>query len=116
VQACRAIPGTQSASISSTQYLGFLWPSAACNTNEANSGYNHFNTPNQLSCMAANTQSAATLGGIQDAITATSNHPGGVNVCFADGSVKFVKDSVGVPIWWAIGSRNQSEVVSADQY
>jgi prepilin-type processing-associated H-X9-DG protein len=97
-------------------YLGFLWPSAACNTNEANSGYNHFNTPKLLSCMAANTQSAATLGGIQDAITATSNHPGGVNVGFADGSVRFIKDSISVQTWWALGSRNQSELISSDQY
>jgi len=116
VQTCRSIPGSQSANISSTIYLGFLWPSAACNTNEANSGYNHFNTPNQLSCMAANTQSAGTLGGIQDAITATSNHPGGVNVGFADGSVKFIKDSIGIQTWWALGSRDQGEVLSSDQY
>ena len=27
-------------------------------------------------------------------INATSNHPGGVNVCFTDGSVKFVKDTI----------------------
>jgi hypothetical protein len=37
-------------------------------------------------------------------------------VGFADGSVKFIKDSVSIQAWWAIGSRNQSEVVSADQY
>jgi prepilin-type N-terminal cleavage/methylation domain-containing protein/prepilin-type processing-associated H-X9-DG protein len=118
VQTCQSIPGTQSANLTSTAYLGFLWPSAACNTNEANSGYNHFNTPNKFSCMAANTQDNGNpaLGGYQDAITATSNHPGGVNVGFADGSVKFVKDSVGVQTWWAIGSRNQSEVISSDSY
>jgi prepilin-type processing-associated H-X9-DG protein len=119
VQTCQSIPGTQSANISSTGYLGFLWPSAACNTNEANSGYNHFNTPNKLSCMAANSQDGngnPALGGYQDAITATSNHPGGVNVGFADGSVKFVKDSISVQTWWAIGSRNQGEVISSDSY
>jgi prepilin-type N-terminal cleavage/methylation domain-containing protein/prepilin-type processing-associated H-X9-DG protein len=116
VQTCRSIPGTQAANNSSTGYLGFLWPSSACNTNEANSGYDHFNTPNQLSCMAGNSQSTGTLGGIQDAITATSNHPGGVNVGFSDGSVKFIKDSIGVQTWWAIGSRNQGEVMSSDQY
>jgi prepilin-type N-terminal cleavage/methylation domain-containing protein/prepilin-type processing-associated H-X9-DG protein len=119
VQTCNSIPGTQSANISSTVYLGFLWPSAACNTNEANSAYNHFNTPNQLSCMPANSQDAngnPALGGFQDATTATSNHPGGVNVCFADGSVKFIKDSIGLQTWWAIGSRNQGEIVSSDQY
>jgi prepilin-type N-terminal cleavage/methylation domain-containing protein/prepilin-type processing-associated H-X9-DG protein len=119
VQTCKSIPGTQSANLSSSPYLGFLWPSAACNTNEANSGYNHFNTPNQLSCMPTNSQDGTgnpALGGFQDATTATSNHPGGVNVCFADGSVKFIKDTISVQAWWALGTRNQSEVVSADQY
>jgi prepilin-type N-terminal cleavage/methylation domain-containing protein/prepilin-type processing-associated H-X9-DG protein len=119
VQTCKGMPGTTSANISSTGYLGFLWPSAALNTNEANSGYNHFMTPNQLSCMAGNSQDGTgnpALGGIQDATTATSNHPGGVNVGLADGSVRFVKDSIGVQTWWALGSRNQAEVISSDSY
>ena len=47
---------------------------------------------------------------------ATSNHPGGVNVLFADGSVKFIKDSIAMNIWWALGMRNGGEVVSADSY
>ena len=34
---------------------------------------------------------------------------------FADGSVRFVKDTVNVQTWWAIGTRNQGEVVSSDQ-
>ena len=67
-----------------------MWDVGAYNTNEANSFYDHYNTPNTLSCMAGNTQSTA-LGGYMDTITATSNHPGGVNVGFADGSVKFIK-------------------------
>jgi prepilin-type N-terminal cleavage/methylation domain-containing protein/prepilin-type processing-associated H-X9-DG protein len=116
VQTCRSLPGTQSANISSTGYLGFLWPAAACNTNEMNSGYNHFNTPNSLSCMAANTQDPNTLGGYMDIMTATSNHPGGVNVGFADGSVHFLKDSVNLQTWWALGSRNQNEPISSDSY
>ena len=47
---------------------------------------------------------------------ASSDHPGGVNVCFADGSVKFVKDTIEMRIWWALGTRKGGEVVSADQY
>jgi prepilin-type N-terminal cleavage/methylation domain-containing protein/prepilin-type processing-associated H-X9-DG protein len=116
VQTCKSLPATTSANIKSTGYLGFMWNVAACNTNEANSGYNHFNTPNTLSCMAGNTQNAAYLGGYQDIITASSNHSGGVNVCFADGSVHFVKDSVNIQTWWALGSRNQGEVISSDSY
>ena len=116
VQACKGLPSTQSASIASTQYLGFMWNAAACNTSEANTGYNHYNTPNSLSCMASNSQEPTYLGGYQDIITATSNHAGGVNVGFADESVHFVKDSVNLQIWWALGSRNLGEVISSDSY
>ncbi len=115
VSTCRGLPGTTAANNNSGQYIGFLWPSAACNTNEANSGYTHYNTPNGLSCMAANTQDQ-TLGGYQDILTATSNHPGGVNVCFADGSVRFIKNSIALSTWWALGTRNMSEVLSSDSY
>jgi prepilin-type processing-associated H-X9-DG protein len=45
-----------------------------------------------------------------------SNHPGGVNIGFADGSVRFVKDSVSVQTWWALGTRSSGEVVSSDSY
>jgi len=42
-------------------------------------------------------------------IAASSRHPGGVNVCFCDGSVSFVSESIGYPVWWAYGSRNGNE-------
>jgi len=47
---------------------------------------------------------------------ASSYHPGGVNVLFCDGSVKFVKDSVAQNVWMAIGTKASGEVVSADAY
>jgi prepilin-type N-terminal cleavage/methylation domain-containing protein/prepilin-type processing-associated H-X9-DG protein len=40
----------------------------------------------------------------------------GANVCFADGSVKFIKSTISQTIWWALGTRAGGEVVSADQY
>jgi prepilin-type processing-associated H-X9-DG protein/prepilin-type N-terminal cleavage/methylation domain-containing protein len=49
-------------------------------------------------------------------VNATSNHAGGCNVLFCDGSVKFVKSSVNIRTWWALGSRGGDEVVSADSY
>ncbi len=45
-----------------------------------------------------------------------SLHPGGGNFAMADGSVRFIKDSINVPIYRALGTRATGEVVSADQY
>jgi prepilin-type processing-associated H-X9-DG protein len=45
-----------------------------------------------------------------------SMHPGGANVLFADGSVKFVKSSINQLTWWALGTRAGAEVVSADSF
>jgi prepilin-type N-terminal cleavage/methylation domain-containing protein/prepilin-type processing-associated H-X9-DG protein len=45
-----------------------------------------------------------------------SFHSGGANVCLADGSVKFLKTSTALQVMWALGSRNQGEVISSDSY
>ena len=45
-----------------------------------------------------------------------SNHPGGCNFAFCDGSVKFLKGTTNSLVFMALGSRNRAEVVSADQY
>ena len=71
-----------------------------------NTRYIHVMPPNTWSCRS----------GLQIAHVASSHHPGGVNVLFCDGSVKFIKDSISPNIVWAIGSRAQGEVVSADSY
>jgi prepilin-type processing-associated H-X9-DG protein len=47
---------------------------------------------------------------------ASSYHPGGVNLLFADGSTRFIKDGVSQTVWLALGTRNGGEVVSADSY
>ncbi|HEY2155198.1 MAG TPA: DUF1559 domain-containing protein [Isosphaeraceae bacterium] len=46
----------------------------------------------------------------------SSNHSGGVNVMMADGSVRFVKNSISQNTWWALGTRAGGEVISADSY
>jgi prepilin-type N-terminal cleavage/methylation domain-containing protein/prepilin-type processing-associated H-X9-DG protein len=113
VQACKAVPaGT--APTNPTQWTGAAWDGSHAGTLHFN-GYDHVNTPNGLSCVAGNTVGGPP-GGFNDAVTATSFHPGGVNVCMLDGSVKFIKDTVSIPTWWALGTRNQGEVLSADSY
>lgn len=49
-------------------------------------------------------------------ISARSKHPGGVNVGMADGSVKFIKDSVNKMTFRALSTTKGAEVVSADAY
>jgi prepilin-type N-terminal cleavage/methylation domain-containing protein/prepilin-type processing-associated H-X9-DG protein len=49
-------------------------------------------------------------------ITARSYHPGGVNALVCDGHVQFIKNTISVPIWQSLGSRNGGEIVSSDSY
>ncbi len=47
---------------------------------------------------------------------ADSYHPGGVNTLMADGSVRFMKDSINQMTWMALGTRMGGEVLSSDSY
>jgi prepilin-type N-terminal cleavage/methylation domain-containing protein/prepilin-type processing-associated H-X9-DG protein len=49
-------------------------------------------------------------------IAARSRHPGGVSVLFSDGSVKFIKNSIGIDTYRALSTKDGGEVVSGDQY
>jgi prepilin-type N-terminal cleavage/methylation domain-containing protein/prepilin-type processing-associated H-X9-DG protein len=69
--------------------------------------YYHAGTPDSRSCMFP-PQRIST--------TANSRHPGGVNVTMADGAVRFVKASVGLVTWRALGTRNGGEVISSNGY
>jgi prepilin-type N-terminal cleavage/methylation domain-containing protein len=48
-------------------------------------------------------------------LAASSNHTGGVNVCRADGSISFVRDSISLLTWRQIGTRAGGEVIQGDQ-
>jgi prepilin-type processing-associated H-X9-DG protein len=71
--------------------------------------YNHVMPPNTWSCG---------YGGTHDggASTASSRHPGGVNVLISDGSVRFTKSTINVQVWEAMGSRNGGEIIDASAY
>jgi prepilin-type processing-associated H-X9-DG protein len=99
---------------SSTIYTGAVWDGGhtGCLMFDA---YNHVNTPNNPSCSAKNSSDPFS-GAPYDAITTASNHSGGVNIAFSDGSVRFIKNTINIQIWWALGSRNLGEIVSADQF
>ena len=46
----------------------------------------------------------------------SSNHPGAAHVALVDGSVHWLKSTTEMTIVWALGSRSQDEVISADSY
>lgn len=67
----------------------------------------------------AKTPDCSAWGGVGTGLgffSARSYHSGGVNVTMADGSVKFIKDSINQQTWFAIATRSGGEVVSADAY
>ena len=45
-----------------------------------------------------------------------SNHPGGVQVVFADGHVSFIFDTIALDVWRALGSINGEEPVNSTMY
>ncbi|WP_422923024.1 DUF1559 domain-containing protein [Singulisphaera sp. PoT] len=69
--------------------------------------YWHSGPPNTRSCMFPPSRIMT---------VANSRHSGGVNVGLADGSVRFIKSSVNIASWRALGSRNGGEVLSSDAF
>ncbi len=47
---------------------------------------------------------------------ARSRHPGGLNVLLGDGSVRFVKNSLSMPIWLGLNTIGGGEIMSADAW
>jgi prepilin-type N-terminal cleavage/methylation domain-containing protein/prepilin-type processing-associated H-X9-DG protein len=72
----------------------------------------------QLSNCLNNTFNGSSTGNKQDpgVFALSSYHPGGANVLLADGSVRFLKNTTNLGALWALGSRNQGEVLSSDSY
>jgi prepilin-type N-terminal cleavage/methylation domain-containing protein/prepilin-type processing-associated H-X9-DG protein len=67
--------------------------------------YTHAGPPNKRSCgFPPGTMMMPTQGA----------HPQGINVLLCDGSVRFVRDSIRIDTWRAVGSRNGGEVIGGD--
>jgi prepilin-type N-terminal cleavage/methylation domain-containing protein/prepilin-type processing-associated H-X9-DG protein len=68
--------------------------------------YYHIQMPNKHAC--------ATTGiGFDSFVGPSSNHAGGVNMLFMDGSVKFVKDSISQQTYWSIATSCNGEVINS---
>ncbi len=51
-----------------------------------------------------------------DIVPSSSYHSGGCNHLMSDGSVKFIKNSVSMQTYWALGTRANGEVIGSDAY
>ena len=81
--------------------------------------FNHLQTPNDSQYPVNYCRNSCSRGCNFDSgfsAMASSNHPGGVNACFGDGSVKFIKSSIQRMTWWALGTRQNGEVITSDAY
>ena len=114
VQACQSLPGS-TASINSdhlgnSAFVGNPWYLGL-------GSYNHVGAPNSMNCQnVSGDASYITYVGPTGSAPATSNHSGGVNLGMADGSVRFVRDSVNLTVWWAVGTRLGKEIVPSDAF
>ncbi len=84
-------------------YRGFNWLFGEFNYTL----YNHTLSINDHSCTNGSRYQ-------EGAWTVTSAHVGGANVVFADGHAKFVRDTIALPVWRALGSRDGREPTPAD--
>ena len=48
--------------------------------------------------------------------SARSYHPGGVNSLLADGSVRFLKNSINLVVYQGLSTRGLGEVISSDAF
>lgn len=86
-----------------SRQAGFTWFFADVEC----TGYCHAQEPNGRIPDAVEIGESAHWG----IATARSLHPGGVNALTADGSVRFVSESIARKVWRALGTRNGDELV-----
>ena len=98
VQACQAIDITNPAS-QFPLFMGAPWINGQ-------HVFLHVTPPDTRSC--------GFFSALRAAMPPSSRHPGGVNMLLGDGSVRFVKDTVNLDVWRALGTRAGGEIISAD--
>lgn len=86
----------------------YLPPNSTLPDVQNSAGYCDFTQPNPP-CRAATTAFPPTYAW-------RSKHPGGVNMAFCDGSVRFIKNTINIFTWRGLGTSQGGEVISADAY
>ena len=102
-QTCISLPAT-------ALPLSSKWGASWCMGENCCVQYNHVAGPNTYSC--AGTGFPGTMSNMAMQVSPSSYHPGGVNVCMGDGTVRFVTDEVDLLTWRAAGTRRGGEAMN----
>jgi prepilin-type N-terminal cleavage/methylation domain-containing protein/prepilin-type processing-associated H-X9-DG protein len=103
IKACEA-----ATALAGFDYKGRIWGTDYA---AQGGGYSHIMTPNRKACVFRGQVQPVEYSAV--CVGASSFHPGGVNVGFLDGSVRFVKDSVEPRAWWAVATKAGGELIDA---
>ncbi len=106
--ACQALNSATTTRLTRRQGMSWVMGEMCCTS------YNHVGPPNGKTC--AGLGFSGNMANMPMQVPPSSRHPGGANVMMGDGSVRFVKNSVSLPTWRALGTRSGGEVVSSDSY
>jgi prepilin-type processing-associated H-X9-DG protein len=104
-QTCKSLP-PGATPLTSKQGFSWVMGEMCCTT------YNHVAQPNDRTC--AGIGFPGNMSNMAMMVPPSSRHIGGVNVCFGDGSVRFVRENIDLATWRAFGSTNRGESVSVD--
>ncbi len=96
-------------------WMGAAW----CVGDMSCTTYNHVGGPNSTTCAS---MGGMMMGGptamvnMSVQIPPSSQHPGGVNLLLGDGSVRFIKSTIALSVWRALGTRNGGEIINSSDY
>ena len=99
---CKAQNPATATPLTSKQGYSWVMGEMCCTT------YNHVTTPNQTTC--AGIGFPAPMSNMVMVVPPSSNHPAGVNVGFGDGSVRYIRDTIDLAAWRAMGTVKGGEV------
>jgi prepilin-type N-terminal cleavage/methylation domain-containing protein/prepilin-type processing-associated H-X9-DG protein len=101
---CQALNAQTATPLTSKQGYSWVMGEMCCTT------YNHVSPPNSTTC--AGSPFPGNMANMAMVVPPSSYHPGGVNVAFGDGSVRFVRDSIDLASWRAMGTRSGGDIAS----
>ena len=117
-------PSTGSPRPGETHYLAFTGPNAALDVKPT--GIKDFLDGTSFTVMVADSTRAVpwtkpedtpfAMNAAPSLLGTGSPHPGGFNALFADGSVRFLKNTINAVVFKALVSRNGGEVIASDAF